>query len=382
VKRPPSLANTRKSPSAITFRHDFQWLGKCSILSYTIKKLDKSNMLNLLLDFPLQCKQAYDIAKANKLLLGKKDFTKIVFAGLGGSAIGADLARSYLYFESKIPICVSREYDLPVYVDDSTLVFISSYSGNTEETLSAYQQAKEKGASLILISSGGALKEYAKNDKLPFIEIPQGLPPRCALGYLSIIPLAVLNKLGLVSDIAPYIVETVEVLEELKNKTLNPRIGQKDNIAKYIADKLFNKFVVIYSSSIHFDAVVTRLRGQLNENSKSLASTHVFPEMNHNEIVGWQNPKKLFKNFVVLMLRDKDMHRRVAKRMDITADILKDEGVSVLEIWSRGRNLLSRIFSLIYIGDFISFYLAMLYGIDPTPVDRVTYLKKKLAEGN
>ncbi len=354
---------------------------KRSLSLANIKKLDKSSMLNLLLDFPLQCKQAYDIAKVNCSLFEKKDFTKIVFAGLGGSAIGADLVRSYLYFESKIPINVCREYELPAYVDNSTLVFILSYSGNTEETLSAYQQARQKGAQLILISSDGALKEYAKNDKLPFIEIPRGLPPRCALGYLSIIPLAVLNKLGMIEDIAPYLNETIEVLEELKNKNLNPRIGQKDNIAKYVADKLFNKFAIIYSGSIHFDVAVTRLRGQLNENSKSLASTHVFPEMNHNEIVGWQNPKKLFNNFVVLMLRDKNMHPRVAKRMDITADILKDEGVCVLEIWSRGENLLSRIFSLIYIGDFISFYLAILYGIDPTPVDRVTYLKKRLSEG-
>ena len=345
-----------------------------------IKKFDKSDMLNMLLDFPLQCKQAYDIAKVNQLLFKVEDFTKIVFAGLGGSAIGADLVRAYLYFESKVPISVCREYELPAYVDNSTLVFISSYSGNTEETLSAYQQAKEKGASLILISSDGALKEHAAKDNLTFIEIPRGLPPRAALGYLSIIPLAVLHKLGVASDIAPSIVEMVKVLEELKNKNLHPRIGQKDNIAKHIADKLFNKFTVIYSSSIHFDVVVTRLRGQLNENSKSLASTHLFPEMNHNEIVGWQNPKKLLKNFIVLMLRDKDMHARVTTRMDITSDILKDEGVSVLEIWSRGENLLSRIFSLIYIGDFISFYLAILYGIDPTPVDRVAYLKKRLAE--
>jgi len=344
-----------------------------------IKKFDKSGMLNLLLDFPLQCKQAYALAKVNQLRFKSGDFTKIVFAGLGGSAIGGDLARAYLYFESKVPISVCREYELPAYVDNSTLVFISSYSGNTEETLSAYQQAKEKGASLIIISSDGALKEHAAKDNLTFIEIPRGLPPRAALGYLSIIPLAVLNKLGVVSDIAPSISEMVEVLEELKNKNLNPRIGQKDNIAKYAADKLFNKFTVIYSGSIHFDVAVTRLRGQLNENSKSLASTHLFPEMNHNEIVGWQNPKKLFKNFIVLMLRDKDMHERVTTRMDITSDILKDEGVSVLEIWSRGENLLSRIFSLIYIGDFISFYLAILYGIDPTPVDRVAYLKKRLA---
>lgn len=344
-----------------------------------IKKIDKSNMLDLLLDFPLQLKVAQDLAKKADILFEKREFKKIVFTGLGGSAIGADLVRSYLYFESQIPITVIREYELPCYVDNSTLVFVSSYSGNTEETLSVYHQAKEKGCNIIAISSGGKLQEYAKNDKVSFIQIPQGLPPRCALGYLSVLPLCILAKLGLIKNPSTSINQAVSVLEELR-KNINPGISQKDNIAKYIAVKLLNKFTVIYSSSIHFDVVGLRLRGQLNENSKSLASSHVFPEMNHNEIVGWQNPKKLFKNFVVVMLRDKDMHPRVAKRMDITSEILKKEGVSLVEIWSRGEDLLSRIFSLIYIGDFISYYLAILYGIDPTPVERVTYLKEQLKD--
>lgn len=351
-----------------------------SLSQKTIKQIDKSNMLDLLLDFPLQLKYASDIAKTAKMLFENIDFTKIVFAGLGGSAIGADLVRSYLYSESKIPILVFREYELPAHVDRRTLVFISSYSGNTEETLNAYIQAKEKGAFLIAISSGGALKEYAKKDGITFIEIPRGLPPRCALGYLSIIPLCILVKLGLINETDASINQTIRVLEDLRNKSVNPHVGLKDNPAKFIASKIFNKFVVIYSSSVHFDVVATRLRSQLNENSKTLASSHVFPEMNHNEIEGFQNPKKLFKDFVVLMLRDTGMHPRVAKRMNITKDMLKKEGVAVIEIWSRGDDLLSRIFSLIYIGDFISYYLAIGYGVDPTPVDRVTYLKKKLTE--
>lgn len=345
-----------------------------------IKQIDKSDMLDLLLDFPMQIKAAADIAKNSRILFEKKDFTNIVFAGLGGSAIGADLVRSYLYSESKLTINVHREYDLPAYVDSSALVFISSYSGNTEETLSAYVQAKEKGACVIAISSGGTLKEYANKDGVAFIQIPQGLPPRCALGYLSIIPLCILFQLGLIKDVNWAINQTARVLEELKDKNINPRIGLKDNLSKFIASKIFNKFAIIYSSSMHFDVCATRLRGQLNENSKALASSHTFPEMNHNEIVGWQNPKKLFKDFVVLMLRDKNIHPRVGRRMDITKEILKKEGVAVIEIWSRGEELLSRIFSLIYIGDFISYYLAILYGIDPTPVERVTYLKNRLTE--
>lgn len=346
----------------------------------TAKQLDKSDMLGLLLDFPLQCKAAVDIAAKAKILFEKRDFVKIVFAGLGGSGIGADLVRSYLYFESKLPITVLREYAMPAYVDSSTLVFISSYSGNTEETLSAYAEAKKKGATIICISSGGKVGESAKADNITFIEIPKGLPPRCSLGYLSLIPLCVLAKLGVASEPAPFINQMNRVLEDLRDKSLRPQIGQKDNIAKAIALKLCNKFTVVYSSSIHFDVCVIRLRGQIAENSKALASSHLFPEMNHNEIVGWEQPEKLFKNFVVLMLRDSTMHKRVSLRMDITRDILKKEGIEVIEIWSRGEGLLSRIFSLIYIGDFISYYLSILYGIDPTPVERVTYLKNKLAE--
>lgn len=353
---------------------------KKSLTLKNIKQSDKSRMLDLLLDFPLQLSISCEIAQRIDIRFEKRDFKKIVFAGMGGSAIGADLVRSYLYFESKLPINVYREYELPTYVDNSTLVFLSSYSGNTEETLSAYSQARQTGAPLIAISSDGKLKENAERDGVTFISIPKNLPPRCALGYLSIIPLCILTRLGLAEDKRPSINQTVKILEDLKNRNLNPQIGLKDNLAKFIASKLFNKFAVIYASSIYFDTVATRLRGQLNENSKCLASSHVFPEMNHNEIVGWQNPKKLFKDFVVLMLRDKDTHPRVNKRMDITKDILKKEGVCVIEIWPRGEQLLSRIFSLIYIGDFISYYLAIGYGIDPTPVERVTYLKNKLAQ--
>jgi len=353
---------------------------KGSLNQQSIKKLDKSNMLDLLLDFPQQCKAALDLAEKSKILFEKRDFKDICFAGLGGSAIGADLVRSYLYFESKIPIQVFREYELPAFINESTLIFLSSYSGNTEETISAYNQAKQKGATLIVISSDGKLKEYAKRDNITFIGIPQGSPPRCNLSYLSIIPLCILAKLGLIKDVSLSISQMIKTLEELKDKNLNPRIGQKDNIAKAVALKLLNKFAIVYSASIHFDICATRFRGEIAENSKALASSHVFPEMNHNEIVGWEQPKKLFKNFVVVMLRDKNMHPRVAIRMDITRDIIRKEGPLVIEIWSRGENLLSRIFSLIYIGDFVSYYLALLYGIDPTPVDRVTYLKNQLAK--
>ena len=353
-------------------------MSKKSLSLKSIQSIDKSSMLDLLLDFSLQCQAAVDIAENCNIPINGKKINKILFAGLGGSAIGADLIRSYLYSESKLPIIVFREYELPAILDRETLVFILSYSGNTEETLSAYNQAKRSQAMIIAISSDGQLKESCLNDNTTFVEIPSGLPPRCALGYLSIIPLKILERLGLASPQEAQINETITVLKELRDRNLNPRIAVKENISKYIANKLFNKFCVVYSASVNFDVVLTRFRAQLNENSKTLASSHQLPEMNHNEIVGWQNPKRLFKNFVVLFFRDKGIHPRVQKRIDISREILRKENISILEISSRGESLLSRIFSLIYIGDFISFYLAILYGIDPTPVERIAYLKKQL----
>jgi glucose/mannose-6-phosphate isomerase len=352
---------------------------KQGISAATIKKLDKSDMLGLLLDYPAQCRAAMDIARKATISVNRKDFNKIVFAGLGGSAIGADLVKAYLYFKSALAISVVREYELPAYVDSSTLVFICSYSGNTEETLSAYAEAKKKGATIIAVSSGGKIKENAQDDGFTFIGIPQGLPPRCSLGYLSLIPLSVLARLGLAEDPSQAVEEMIKTLEGLRAK-INPHVAQKENIAKYVAAELYNKYPIIYSASVHFDICATRMRGQIAENSKALSSSHLFPEMNHNEIVGWENPKKLFKDFVVVMLKDKGMHPRVLRRMEITKDILKKEKIKIVEISSCGEGLLSRMFSLVYTGDLVSYYLALFYGIDPTPVERVTYLKNQLAQ--
>jgi len=346
-----------------------------------VKKFDKSGMLDLLLDFPLQCKAAIRIAQDTRLLFEKRDFKKIVFFGMGGSAIGADLARSYLYFGCKDPFCVLREYEVPDYVDSSTLAFVSSYSGNTKETLNAYKEAKARGATIIAASSDGALKDYAQSDSVTFVQLPSGQPPRTALGYSSIIPLYLLAQLGLIEDIRPSVHQMIGVLEELRATCLEPGIPQNDNIAKSIALKLHNKFTVIYSGSLYFDICVTRLRGQIAENAKALSSSHLFPEVVHNEIVGWQNPRKVIKNFAVVLLRDSQMHPYVAKSMDIMKDILRrEEGIEMIEVWSRGEDLLSRIFSLIYIGDFISYYLAILYGVDPSATPKINYLKEQLSK--
>ena len=346
-----------------------------------IEKYDESSMLELIESFPDQCQDAKCIGDEFELPQGfKRSYKNIVCTGLGGSAIGADLVRSYIAEDTQIPVLVNRNYTLPNFVTEDTLVIVSSYSGNTEETLSAYREAVSRGSNIIVTTSGGKLEKAAKEDDLPCLTIPGGFPPRCALGYSFFPLLTILAKIGIIKDQAAFIDDAIHNLRKLKDSKIGYKVMRKDNSAKKIAAEIFGKLPVIYAGQDHIDAVVTRWRGQLAENSKTLSSGHLFPEMNHNEIVGWENPKEVLKECVAIILRDIADHPRISKRMDATRNLLKRDKVKVLEVFSSGRELLARIFSLVYIGDFVSFYLAILNGIDPTPVEKITIIKKELAK--
>lgn len=345
-----------------------------------LEKVDRENMLKLLLDFPAQCREAQTLGPSLSIPERySRSYSSIVFLGLGGSAIGADIIKDYLLDRCRLPVYVNRDYEIPAFVGTDTLIFACSYSGNTEETLNAYGKAREKDAPTVVITSGGKLKELAEKNKDILISIPAGLPPRCALGYSFIPSLISLSKLHIISGAGSQIDEACGLLSEMGISSLWPGAGSDKNIAKKIAKKIFSRFPVIYASS-RLAAVVTRWKGQLAENSKTLSSGHVYPEMNHNEIVGWDYPKEVLKKFTIIQLRDGNDHARVKRRMDITSEILKKEGFDIIDIESRGKGFLSRMLSLVYTGDFVSYYLAVLNGVDPTPVDRVTYLKKKLAK--
>jgi glucose/mannose-6-phosphate isomerase len=337
-------------------------------------------MAGFLEGFPRQLDDAAQIGGKAAFLRGMgRDFDKIVFAGIGGSAIGADLIRSYAADECVVPIIVNRDYTLPAFVNRKTLLFVSSYSGNTEETLSAYVDGRDKKATIVAVTTNGELIKRAQKDSVPCIVVPQGYPPRSALGYMSIPVLVFLSKMGFISDKEKDIKEASGLLTKMRDTMLSVDVSDDKNIAKRIAKDLVGKYAIIYGASQRTDCVAARWRGQIAENSKTLSSSHLFPEMNHNEVAGWMNPKNLLKDIVALILRDRQDHPRVAKRMDITMSIIKKEGVRVLEVPSMGQSLLARLFSLIYIGDFVSLYLAVLNGVDPTPVDNITYLKEELA---
>lgn len=339
-------------------------------------KLDPGGMRSLLTDFPAQVQKASEAAASLSLPVPRR-IDNIVIAGLGGSAIGGDVVRSVAGDLLRVPFVVSRDYRLPGFAGSSTLVIASSYSGNTEETLCAYQEAKRAGAMVVCVTSGGKLVELASNDGFPLVSIPPGLPPRAALGYSSMALLGCLCAVGLVAPMRAATEETVRLLYRLEQR-YGIAVPESVNPAKQVARLLAGKIAAIYAASGVLEAAAVRWRGQLEENAKNLALHHLLPEMNHNELVGWDFPASLLRETVVVLLRDAEEHPQVCRRFEFTKEILAQKAGTLHEVWSEGESRLARIFSVIYLGDFTSLYLAALNGVDPTPVTVIESLKQRL----
>lgn len=341
--------------------------------------IDKLRMFNVLVNFPHQIEESLEIADAVDLKSIKSFRIKnIVVYGLGGSAIGGDLNRSYLSYEMKIPFIVNRNYSIPEFANDKTLSVISSYSGNTEETISAYREIIKRKTKTICITSGGEIENLCLKNKHILVKIPGGLQPRCAVGYSFFTLLLILSKLNLISSKKADIKETISLIKRRTNIYTKP--DHPKNTAVKTALKLFNRLPVIYSSSDILDAVNLRWRGQICENAKMLAIGNFYPEMNHNEIVGWAENKNILKNTAVIFLEDADDHPRIKKRMEITESIYKNFTDTIIHLKGKGKSRLARIFNLIYLGDWVSYYLALLNKVDPTPVKVIESLKEKLKE--
>lgn len=341
-----------------------------------IAAYDHSGMLERILGMSQQLQGAVEISRRVDWGAAASPPSAVCFGGMGGSAISGDLVRSYLQDRVHVPMAVSRYYSLPAFVNENTLVFLTSYSGNTEETLSAYDLAAQRQARIVCITSGGVLGERARADGCPVVAIPSGHPPRSALGYLTVPLLYGLMAAGCVTeDLESEIQATIEELGRLAEIYAPER---DDNLAKTIAHKLEGKIPLVYSSVQNFEAVGLRWKGQLSENSKVLAFANVFPELNHNEIVGWGPRRELSRLFQVIYLKDREDHPQIQKRMGITREIIEQHSEPVIEVESSGASRLARIFSLIFLGDMVSLYLAVLNRVDPTPVANIDLLKSKL----
>lgn len=338
---------------------------------------DPAAMGQAVAGLPEQCAEASRIGQEAPVpeVAGVK---QVVVAGIGGSAIGADLLRGYTEGEIKVPFLVVRGYHLPAFVGRETLVVASSYSGNTEETLSCYGEARERGARMFAIASGGEVERRAKADGVPFCRIPGGYSPRAALGY-SFVPLLVaLSRAGLLRDRGEDLAEAVQVMQEQRGE-LGPETPAADNPAKQLAERLHGRFPFFYGAAPWSSVAAYRWKGQMNENAKNLSHSNALPELNHNETVGWEFPEALTAQVEVVLLRDREDHPKVQKRFEVTSTIMRPHVSGITEVWSRGSSVLARLFSLIYHGDFTSYYLALLNGVDPTPVKVIDYLKGELA---
>ncbi|MBI3189241.1 MAG: bifunctional phosphoglucose/phosphomannose isomerase [Ignavibacteriales bacterium] len=344
----------------------------------SIHLYDQANMRKLLIDFPKQVEDAVAESEQYVAPYRVRALNNIILTGLGGSAIGGDLLRSFTADELELPFIVNRHYTLPGYIDQRSFVIVASYSGNTEETIAAHIEATRSKAKVLCISTNGESEQLAKKYGQPYIKIPSGLPPRAALGYSFFPLLMVFKKMKLIDLPNKDIRETIKLLEE-KSKLFSS-LDKKKNPALRLAYELKDKLPIIYSSTERFDAVNLRWRGQIAENAKQLAFGNVLPEMNHNELVGWNVMKRLMKTMTVVFLRDKDDHARVQLRMKIMKDIVGKYSPNVIEVWSEGSCPLARLFSLVYLGDWVSYYLAILNEVDPTPVKVIDYLKGELAK--
>lgn len=339
------------------------------------KQIDPSNMRAQLHDFPRQCMEAWQKALAFELPPDYAKVNKIMILGMGGSAIGGDLVQSFYQSKLKVTFSVNRDYGLPAFVDSNTLVIASSYSGNTEETLSAFGEALKTDCKKLVMTTNGALKGMAENAGVPIFHIEHVSQPRAALGYSFMPLIAFLYNMGLLKE-KPDVDEMVQTLNALLTE-LEENIPCKTNEAKQIAAEMYGKIPVLYGAGI-LSEVAHRWKTQINENSKSTAFYETLPELNHNSVVGYQFPAEPTSNLYVVFLRCPSLHPRTLLRYKVTSDLLEQNGINYQIVDGTGEDELSQIMGLIFLGDWVSYYLAILYEIDPTPVKSIDYLKKKL----
>lgn len=326
-------------------------------------------MKELIEGFAAQMKEAVKIGEAATLQAPGADIHNVLLIGLGGSAFGGEIVKNYIEGSSKVPFGICRDYAVPAYVSENTLLLGSSYSGNTEETLSALASAEPSNPQIACVTSGGKLMEIARNKGYNYIQMPGGYPPRTAAGLSITQQLYVLRHYGVIGDFSADLQEAISVVENFSDH----------DEAQLLAQKLKGKLPVMYSSP-GFESIPIRWRQQIEENSKHIAFHHVVPEMNHNELVGWKNPTGILSESVVIFFRTDLDNSRIGLRMDINRDIIADHASSVVEVSASGSGKLAQLFYLLHFGDWVSFYLSEYNEEDPMPVKVIDFLKGELAK--
>jgi glucose/mannose-6-phosphate isomerase len=338
------------------------------------RQFDPEGMVGFASAFPRQCDRALQLADAWALPAVSAEISEVVVAGMGGSAAGGDLLQAL----AEKPAFVVRGYEIPPYVGPGTLFFAVSHSGDTEETISAYEAAKERAAAVLVVTSGGKLGAKAQADGTPLCLVPGGQPPRTSFGYLCLPLLHAAQRYGALS-IAEGEREEMLTLLEGAAEEWGPQNPTPENAAKRLALALNDVVPIVYGSSGVTATVALRWKTQFNENAKIPSFFYSFPEMNHNEIMGWEGVQQGSGAFAVVLLRDKAESPRIRARFEITKSLIRDK-VAIYEVWSRGNHPLARAMYLNYLGDWVTVYSALLRGVDPAAIQSIKTLKQALSK--
>jgi glucose/mannose-6-phosphate isomerase len=318
--------------------------------------------------FIAQLEDAFSIGEKAQFSISKKKFNNVLILGVGGSGIGGTVVAKNALLKAGLPVMTCNDYNIPEYVDEKTLVIACSYSGNTEETLTALKKCQEKGSEIAAVTSGGELKRICVLNNYNHILIPGGNPPRTCLGYSLTEQLFILVKYNILPQSA--IEELKLAIELLKSNNFDIK-----KEARLVAQNLFGKIPVIYSTD-KFEPVSIRFRQQLNENSKELCWHQKFPELNHNEIVGWASGNS---NLAVVIFRNKDDYYRTQERMEFMKNVILNKGSSVTEIHSKGTSFIEKALYLIHLTDWTSLYIAEKKEVDPVEIKVIDALKNHLS---
>ncbi len=338
-----------------------------------VEKYDLQNQFDVLLNSYKQIEFAWE-NNINLSSSKNKDFTSIVVTGLGGSAISADLMLNFLQDEVKIPFIVNRNYTLPTFVNENTLLIVSSYSGNTEETISVFHQALESNCTIVCISTGGKIGKMAADKNIPVVHVNPGYQPRYALGLSFFSLLKIFQELSLIPTQDAVVKKIISLW---KNKGVE--YSKEENLAYEYAKQLVGFIPIIYSAADSTSAVGYRYKCQFNENSKLHAFSNFIPEMNHNEIIGWESFNEKQFQAKVINIIDRNYHTQIKKRFEITSELAAKNGAEIINLQSDEEDFKVRLMDLIYLGDWITYYTAVLRGFDPTEIENINILKERLA---
>lgn len=337
-----------------------------------LERVDGHNARRALAAFPDQCRDALRLSAVPALPAKRPRL--VVVAGMGGSAAGGDLLAACATDRLDVPILVHRGYGLPTFAGPDALVIASSYSGDTREVLSAVEIAVARGVPVLVVTSGGRLGELAVAERLPRVTLPEGLVPRMALGYLFFPIVTALASVGLAAAAEREIDEALEVVGRVA-AALSPDTPTAENEAKRLALAIGGRLPAVYGGALT-GPLAYRWKTDFEENAKTFAFAGTVPEMNHNEIEAWRAPSA--RGMHVLLLRDRGEPREIARRFEVVRELIGPVAGGVTDVWTRGAERLARLLSLAHVGQWASYYLAILRGVDPWSVPLLDEVKRRM----